>query len=134
MMKGIFRLWLTSSRYTVTYDPDKVLTLMDSLSNNKRLSIELHEKKLSTFLDYLVGQGSSLSKNYSWIMLYFYSKQGYITAILKTTKPGRHQALLTFEQFPSNKKHCIVDCIDKYNRRKFALSESQSCKLKHVLL
>ena len=42
MMMGIFRLWFASPRYTVTYEPDKVLALMDSLSNNKHLSLELH--------------------------------------------------------------------------------------------
>ena len=67
---------------------------------------------------------------------YFYSREAYfyIPAILKTAEPGRHQAPLTFDEFSSNKKFYLVDCLDKYSRRTFVLRKSQPYKPKQLLI
>ena len=53
---------------------------------------------------------------------------------LKVIKPGKHYVPLIFEEFPSNKKFCIVNYIDKYNRRKSLLRKYQPEKSKQLLL
>ena len=53
---------------------------------------------------------------------------------LKVIKPGKHYVPLIFEEFPLKKKFCIVNYIDKYNRRKSLLRKYEPEEPKQLLL
>ena len=53
---------------------------------------------------------------------------------LKVIKLGKHYVPLIFEEFTLNKKFCIVNYIDKYNRRKSLLRKYQREESKQLLL
>ena len=56
MLRGIFKLRTSLPKYVVTYEPNFVLTYMDSLPTNKGFTLELLTKKLYTLLCFLSGQ------------------------------------------------------------------------------
>lgn len=135
MMKTIFRLRSTLPRQKVTYDLDTVLTFMDSLPDNKYLTMNWIQRIFLHSYVSLVDKGPRSYKIGSKKQLDEASCRAvkntfFILAILKNTKPCRHQDPLRFEDFRSNKKFCIRDCTEKCNRRTSVLRISQSDKPK----
>ena len=69
ILKGIFKLRPNFPKYTVIYDPDIILTYMDTLLNNSSLLLEDFAETLCTLLCLLSGQRyqtiASLDLNFS---------------------------------------------------------------------
>ena len=59
LLKGVFRLHPTLPKYTVTYDPDIVLTYINSLPKNSELMLELLTKSYVCYCVYCVGSDAS---------------------------------------------------------------------------
>ena len=126
LLKGIYKLRPSLPKYTVIYDPDIVLSYIATLPKNSELLLELLTKKLVTLLCLLSGQRAqsieALHLNYSSLSNGKYIF--YIPSVLKTSKPGRHQAPLEFESFPDNENLCIVNCIQEYISRTKLIREN----------
>ena len=89
MMKGIYRLRPSLPKYTVTYDPDKVLSYMKQIPTNDNLTLEILTKKLVTLLCLLSGQRSQSIQNLFTNYANFEENrcEFYIPVVLKTSRP-----------------------------------------------
>ena len=118
VMKGIFRQRPQLPRHTVMYDANKVLAFFHSLPDNDELSLELLTKKLITLTGLLAGARAQtlVATNIEFIHFEEDCMYIFISAILKTTRPGRHQKPLVFKTFPDTKL-CPVLCARDYLQR-----------------
>ena len=119
MVKGIFKLRPTFPNYIVIYDPDIILTYMDTLPNNSSLLLEHLTKKLCTLLCLLSGQRcqtiASLDLNFS-----DQSSENFtfaINKVIKTAKPDKHQEPTEYFSHQQNEKLCVLNCLREYIRR-----------------
>ena len=126
MLKGIFKLRPIFPKYTVIYDPDIILTYMDTVTNNSNLLLEDFTKKLCTLLCLLSGQSSQriafLDLNFS-----YHSSAKFtfaINKVRKTTNPGKHQQPIEYYSYQENKKLCVVNCLGEYIRRTELITEN----------
>ena len=126
MLKGIFKLRPTIPKYTVIYDPDIVLTYMDTLPNNSSLLLEDLTKRLCTLLCLLSGQRcqtiASLDLNFS-----DHTSKKFtfaINKVMETTKPGKHQQPIEYYSYQENEKLCVVNCLGGYIRRTELIREN----------
>ena len=136
LLKSIFRLRPTLPKHTVMYDPELVLNYINELPHNYELMLEMLTKKLVTLLCLLSGQRvqaiSSLRTDFSKVDDQLYTF--YIPVVLKTTKPGRHQAPLQFQVFPHNNKLCVVNCLKEYTKRTDNIRENLAKQPKNLIL
>ena len=126
MIKGIFKIRPSLSKYVVTYDPGIILQHMDSLSVNYLLSMDLLTKQFCPLHCLLSGQRSqtisSLKVDRSVLAHGTYTF--YIGKIQKTTRPGRHQPPLNFQSFEPSEKFCIISFLIEYRSRTDLLREN----------
>lgn len=119
LIKGIFKLRPTLPKYTVTYDPDIVLSYINNLPENSQLLLEMLTKKLCVLLCLLSGQRCQSIAALDLEMSHFSTEKVTFAfkKVLKTTKPGHHQKPLEFITFSTNKQLCVVNCLLEYRKR-----------------
>jgi len=132
LLRGVFKLRPSIPKHVVVYDPDSILNHMISLPGNKQLDLEILTKKLVTLLALLSGQRAQTNLN--WHHTTGDQHTFYISKILKTTKPGKHQQPLQFESFHKNEKICVVRCINEYLNRTSLLRENLEGQPKQMIL
>ena len=134
-LKGVFRLKPQLPRYTEIYDPDVILIFLETFPENKHLMLETLVKKVATLMMLLSGQrGQTMPMLRLDCMSY--AKDVYtffIPEALKQTKPDHHQEPLRFERF-SNKKLCVVDCLEEYLDRTKHIRENLEGNPQELLL
>jgi len=93
LLRGVFKLRPSIPKHVVVYDPDSILNHMISLPGNKQLDLEILTKKLVTLLALLSGQRAQTinALNLNWHHTTGNQHTFYISKILKTTKPCKHQ-------------------------------------------
>ncbi|XP_057294577.1 uncharacterized protein LOC130623096 [Hydractinia symbiolongicarpus] len=136
LIKGVFKLRPSLPKHTVIYDPDVILNYMTTLPGNQHLELEFLTKKLATLLCLLSGQRAqtigALKVNFCHRSSDMYTF--YISTIMKTTKPGKHQEPLQFEKYHLDNRICIVHCLDEYLRRTDLIRENLENQPRELLL
>ena len=128
VMKGIFRASPSLPKCTVIWDPAIVLNYINSLPPNSQLMLETLTKKLCFLLALLSGQRSQSIGSLRLTHYYIDDTKVvfYIPTILKTTRPGFHQAPLEFRAFTNNVNWCPVKCFLEYKTRTELIRENSS--------
>ena len=128
LMRGVFKSAPSLPKQVVIWDPVIMLGYLNSLPNNEELLLERLTKKLCTLLALLSGARSQTiaSLNFDFFHLDPSKSQltFYIAKVLKTTRPGKHQAPLEFLAFPRNRKWCPIDCFTNYFDRTRLIREN----------
>lgn len=113
-MKGVYRLRPPSSKYNVTWDADVLLKLFHTWQSNSELSIKYLSLKLLGLLALVTGQRvQSLASIKICDIVWGDPVQIKLTAVLKTSRPGRNNPTLILPRY-ADKKLCVVDALEEY--------------------
>lgn len=117
--KSVFRQRPTLPKTTVTWDVDKVLQYLYSLSPVRKLNRKLLTFKLLMLLLLLAGsRGQSAHLLDVRNMTLTYSSVTFrIGDLTKTTKPGVHVSELAYRAYAPNRRLCIVTVLKEYLKR-----------------
>lgn len=118
-MKAVFQLRPSLSRSRITWDPDLVLTYIESLGPNNILSTIQLARKLVMLMLLVSGQrGQALHVLDIRNMSVSPSRVSFrIGDLLKTSRPGDHFSAMSFDAYLPNKMLCVYTTILCYLRR-----------------
>ncbi|XP_063366804.1 uncharacterized protein LOC134660224 [Cydia amplana] len=107
-MKGVFRLHPPQPKYNTTWDPQLVLNHLSKLSPNKNLSLENLSKKLVTLLAIVTAHRVQTLSLIKLSNIYHYSDKVLIkiSDLIKTSRPGSHQPVLSLPFFKEKPDIC----------------------------
>ena len=116
LLKGMFRERPSLPRYSVTYDVKPVFDFIKNINCSEETSLEMITKILATFMCILSGQRSQTLSSLSCKYMFIDENQCifYIPHLLKTSRPGFHQAPLEFKAYKADESLCVVRMIRLY--------------------
>ncbi|XP_043472731.1 uncharacterized protein LOC122505285 [Leptopilina heterotoma] len=114
--KGVSSINPPKPKYEETWDPQVVLTYLQSLGENEKLSLEMITKKLATILALISAQRvqTLAAIELNNINTGVEPIQIKITSRIKTTGRNRFQPILEVPTFPDNKVLCAATILKKY--------------------
>lgn len=115
-LKGAFRIKPSFPKYSVTWDPSKVLDFIKGWYPLESLSLEKLTKKLAILLVLATGQRvQTISKINTKNITH--TEEGFtiqITDILKTSHYNKQQPMLKIKNFLDHPELCVANTLDKY--------------------
>lgn len=126
-MKGVSKLRPPMSRYSVTWDANKVLELFTSWEDNevlciKKLSIKLVSLMALTTAQRVQSLAAINIKNITWGN----PTQIKLSDNLKCTSISRPNPVLIVNEFKQNNKLCVLSCLKVYLNRTNSLRKSDN--------
>ena len=127
-MKAVFQIRPSFPRSRITWDPELVLTHIDSLGGNAELSTIQLSRKLVMLMLLLSGQrGQTLHLLDIRNMSVSISRVSFrIGDPLKTSRPGDHLSELTFDAYALNQRLCVCTTVRNYLTRTSAIRGSNT--------
>lgn len=118
-LKAVFQVRPTLSRSRITWDPDLILTYIESLGPNDALSTIQLSRKLVMLMLLVSGQrGQALHVLDIRNMSVSHSRVSFrIGDLLKTSRPGAHFSELSFDTYVHNTLLCVYTTISYYLKR-----------------
>ena len=118
-MKSVFNQRPTLPKTAVTWEVDKVLAYLKSLSPVRFISVKLLTWKLTMLLLLLAGQrGQSIALLDVRNMTLTYSKATFrIGDLVKQTRPGKHVKELAYKAYAPDRRLCILTVLKEYLKR-----------------
>ena len=117
-MRGIFNKRPSLPRYTVTWDPHKMLSLFESWGDNDNLSLQQLTQKTCCLLLLLSGRRGQTIILIDINNILFQDREVLISLgdILKTTKKGFQEPQICLKAY-QNKNICVVETLHQYLER-----------------
>ena len=115
-MRAVYNEKPALPRYMTTWDPDVVLLYLRRLGPNDGLTLLSLSSKLCTLMLLLSGQrGQTLLALDLDLMTWEGDKVTFrICDVLKTSRPGSHFSLVSFEPFPHDPLLCVIVTLRRY--------------------
>lgn len=114
-LRGVYKLRPPLPKYNITWDAGLVLKLINGWPDNKNLSLAKHSYKLVALLALCTGQRVQTIQSISIDNIVMGNPvQITLPAILKTTRPGAPNPVLTLPFYLENNKLCIVKTLQDY--------------------
>ena len=118
-MKGIFVTRPSLPKYSKIWDVNKVLSYLSNISNNDELTMLQLSQKLAILLMLLTGQRcqSIHLLKLNDIQVERDKIVGYVSDLIKQTKPGKHIEPFVIKRYLENQKLCCVQTLVDYIAR-----------------
>ena len=128
-MKGIFNLKPVKARYCETWDVNKVLLYLRTLSPLATLSLKMLSLKLAMLIALTLASRtqsihllsiSNLRKGYDTYTLHY-------SDLLKQTRPGKSNPVALLKAYPADRRLCVIYTLKEYLKRTQPLRGSHTC-------
>ena len=128
-MKGVFNLKPTRARYSETWDVNKVLLYLQSLSPIAKLPLKMVTLKLAMLIAL-----TQASRTQSIHLLSISNiKKGYdsytlqYSDVLKQTKPGKNIPVAKLKAYPVDRRLCVIFTLKEYLIRTENIRDGNTC-------
>ena len=127
-MRGAFHLRPSTPRYSYTWEVDKVLNYLETLSPLEDLTLKQLTLKLVTLIALITGQRcqSIHMMDLSHMQKTDNKYRFVIEGLIKTSKPGKVQPVLVLPKFDEDTNKCVFRTMDEYIDRTQNLRENSN--------